>query len=50
MSDELPEDVVRMLRELIAAEKSAEEIAFMMWLDIDVVRAEMRRVNTTKLR
>jgi hypothetical protein len=44
----LPEDVVRMLRELISVGKSAEEIAFMMRLDIDVVKAEMRRLNTTK--
>ena len=46
--NDLPEDTKRMLDELIAEGKSAEEIAFMLRLDVELVEAEIRRVTTTK--
>jgi len=48
MKNDLPEDTLRMLRELIAEGKPVEEIAFMMRLSVERVEKEMARVNTTK--
>jgi hypothetical protein len=45
---DLPEETLRMLRELLAEGKSEDEIAFMLRLDVEVVRDESRRLNTTK--
>lgn len=45
---DLPEDTLKMLRELIAEGKPADEIAFMMRLSLERVREEMKRVTSTK--
>jgi hypothetical protein len=47
MSHEIPEHILEQLRKLIDEKRPAEQIAFMMRLDIDVVKREIVKANNT---
>lgn len=47
MNPDIPDHIREQLHRLITEGLTAEEIAFMLRLDVDIIRAEIERVTTT---